>query len=340
MLSFLFFVVIIGLLVSCGIFKKRYSGDVSDHFNGKKFVNSNGRQVNGAKELFKFMRTRNPTKWIEEYETYSRDIPIENNYTDSIKLIFINHSTFLIQLDTLNILTDPIWSERCSPVQWAGPKRNRPPGVTFNSLPNIDVVLISHNHYDHLDKNTILALQKEHTPQFIVPLGVSHFFKRLGIQNVIEIDWNEEIEFKSLKIKGTPAVHFSSRGAFDQNKTLWCGYLIKGSKNIYFAGDTGYDENIFKKIGKENPNLDLSIIPIGAYKPNWFMSRIHTNPDEAVKIHVDLKTKQSVATHFGTFALADEGQGEAGKDLKIALGTYKVSNEKFLIPEEGIFYDF
>ena len=115
MLSFLFFVVIIGLLVSCGIFKKRYSGDVSDHFNGKKFVNSNGRQVNGAKELFKFMRTRNPTKWIKEYETYSRDIPIENNYPDRLKLIFINHSTFLIQLDTLNILTDPIWSERRSP---------------------------------------------------------------------------------------------------------------------------------------------------------------------------------------------------------------------------------
>jgi L-ascorbate metabolism protein UlaG (beta-lactamase superfamily) len=340
MLHFLFFMSIICFLVSCGIFKKRYSGDVSDHFNGKKFVNTNGRQVNGAKELFKFMRTRNPTKWIKEYETYSRDIPIENNYTDSIKLIFINHSTFLIQLDTLNILTDPIWSERCSPVQSAGPKRNRPPGVTFNSLPNIDVVLISHNHYDHLDKNTILALQKEHTPQFIVPLGVSHFFKRLGIQNVIEIDWDEEIEFKSLKIKGTPAVHFSSRGAFDQNKTLWCGYLIKGSKNIYFAGDTGYDENIFKKIGQENPSLDLSIIPIGAYKPNWFMSLIHTNPDEAVKIHVDLKTKQSVATHFGTFALADEGQGEAGKDLKVALGTYKISNEKFLIPEEGVFYDF
>jgi L-ascorbate metabolism protein UlaG (beta-lactamase superfamily) len=340
LLGFLFFSLMIGLFVGCGIFKKGYSGNVSDHFNGKKFVNTNGRKVNGAKELFKFMRTRNPTKWIKAYETYSRDLPIANNDTDSIKLIFINHSTFLIQLDTLNILTDPIWSERCSPVQWAGPKRNRPPGVTFKSLPNIDLVLISHNHYDHLDKNTILALQKEHAPQFIVPLGVSPFFKRLGIQNVIEIDWDEEIEFKSLKIKGTPAVHFSSRGAFDQDKTLWCGYLIKGSKHIYFAGDTGYDENIFKKIGNENPNLDLSILPIGAYKPNWFMSLIHTNPDEAVKIHIDLKTKQSIATHFGTFALADEGQGEAEKDLNIALGMNKISADKFLIPAEGIFYSF
>ena len=340
MLGFLFFFCILNIVIGCGISKKMYSGEVSDHFNGKKFINTNGSKVNGLKEVFKFMRTRNPKEWVKDYETYSRDTPIANNYTDSIKLIFVNHSTFLIQLDTLNILTDPIWSERCSPVQWLGPKRNRPPGVTFNSLPNIDVVLISHNHYDHLDKNTILNLQKEHAPQFIVPLGVSHFFKRLGINNVTEIDWDEEIEFKSIKIKGTPAVHFSSRGAFDRDKTLWCGYLIEGSKKIYFAGDTAYDENIFKKIRNENPNLDLSIIPIGAYKPNWFMSPIHTNPSEAVKIHIDLKSKQSVATHFGTFALADEGQGEAGKDLKKALVKNKISNDKFIIPDEGIFYKF
>ena len=173
-----------------------------------------------------------------------------------------------------------------------------------------------------------------------MPLGVSNFFKRLGINNVIEIDWNQEIEFKSIKIKGTPAVHFSGRGAFDRDKTLWCGYLIEGSKKIYFAGDTAYDENIFKKIGNENINLDLTIIPIGAYKPNWFMSPIHTNPSEAVKIHIDLKSKQSVATHFGTFALADEGEGEAGKDLKIALAKNKILNHKFIIPDEGIFYKF
>ena len=340
MFSFIFFLLIISTVIGCVISKKVYSGDVSDHFNGKKFVNTNGSDVNGLKEVFKFIRTRKPKKWVKNYETYFRDTLIENNYTDSIKLIFINHSTFLIQLDTINILTDPIWSQRCSPLQWLGPKRNRPPGVTFNSLPNIDLVLISHNHYDHLDKNTILKLQKEHAPRFIVPLGVSTFFKRLGINNVIEIDWDQEIEFKSIKIKGTPAVHFSGRGAFDRDKTLWCGILIEGSKKIYFAGDTAYDENIFKKIGDESINLDLSIIPIGAYKPNWFMSPIHTNPNEAVKIHIDLKSKQSVATHFGTFALADEGQGEAGKDLKIALAKNKILNHKFVIPDEGIFYKF
>jgi L-ascorbate metabolism protein UlaG (beta-lactamase superfamily) len=313
---------------------------ISDHFNGKKFTNTNGDEGNGFKDVFKFLRTHKPGKWTKNYETYSRDTLIKNNYDDDLKLIFINHSTFLIQMDTLNILTDPIWSKRCSPSQLIGPARHRPPGITFESLPTIDVVLISHNHYDHLDKQTIKKLQREHKPQFIVPLGVSHFFKKLGIDNVLEIDWNEKVEYKSIKIKGTPAVHFSSRGLFDSDKTLWCGYIIEGSKKVYFAGDTAYDENIFKKIGIDNPEIDLSIIPIGAYKPNWFMTKIHTNPSEAAQIHLDLKSKQSVATHFGTFALADEAQGEAGKDLLKALIDKKITNDKFIIPEEGIFYKF
>jgi L-ascorbate metabolism protein UlaG (beta-lactamase superfamily) len=317
-----------------------YQGEISDHYNGKKFINTNSDEGNGFKEVSKFLRTRKKRKWTKNYETYTRDTLIRNNYTDDIKLIFVNHSTFLIQMDTLNILTDPIGSKRCSPSQLIGPARHRPPGITFESLPTIDVVLISHNHYNHLDKQTIKRLQKDHKPLFIVPLGVSHFFKKLGIKNVLEIDWIEEVAFKSIKIKGTPAVHFSSRGLFDSDKTLWCGYIIEGTKTVYFAGDTAYDESIFKKIGNENPNINLSIIPIGAYKPNWFMTRIHTTPSEAAQIHLDLKSKQSVATHFGTFALADEAQGEAGRDLLKALFNKKITNEKFIIPEEGIFYKF
>lgn len=338
--NLLIFLLIIVGIVGCKSSKNIYSGEISDHYNGKKFINTNGDQGNGFKEVFKFLRTSKKGKWTKNYETYTRDTLIKNNYTDDIKLIFVNHSTFLIQLDTLNILTDPIWSKRCSPSQLIGPARYRPTGIIFESLPNIDVVLISHNHYDHLDKQTIKRLQKEHKPQFIVPLGVSHFFKKIGIENVIEIDWDEEVEIKTIKIKATPAVHFSSRGIFDRDKTLWCGYIIEGSKKIYFAGDTAYDETIFKKIGTKNPKIDLSIIPIGAYKPNWFMTRIHTNPNEAAQIHLDLKSKQSVATHFGTFALANEAQGEAIKDLKIALLNKKIENGKFIIPEEGIFYTY
>ena len=337
--SLLIFLLIIIGIVGCKSSKNIYSGEISDHYNGKKFINTNGDEGNELKDVFKFLRT-SKGKWTKNYETYTRDSLIKNNYTDDIKLIFVNHSTFLIQLDTLNILTDPIWSKRCSPSQLIGPARYRPAGITFESLPNIDVVLISHNHYDHLDKQTIKRLQKEHKPQFIVPLGVSHFFKKIGVENVIEIDWDEEVKFKALKIKATPAVHFSSRGIFDRDKTLWCGYIVEGSKKIYFASDTAYDETIFKKMGTENPKIDLSIIPIGAYKPNWFMTRIHTNPSEAAQIHLDLKSKQSVAAHFGTFALANEAQGEAIKDLKTALLDKKIENGKFIIPEEGIFYSY
>lgn len=339
-LAFILFIFVLIIGFGFHFSEKGYSGASSEHFDGKTFVNPNGKKGNGFKEVLKFITSRKPTKWNENYETYIRDTLIEDNYTDSLKLIFVNHSTFLIQMDTLNILTDPIWSDRCSPMQWIGPKRNRPAGVTFNSLPDIDLVLISHNHYDHLDKNTILRLQEKHQPKFIVPLGVSYFFKGLGIENVIEMDWEEEVHFNTISIIATPAVHFSSRGLFDRNKTLWCGFIIQGSKKIYYAGDTAYDERIFKEIGSKNPDIDVSLIPIGAYRPSWFMSPIHTNPDEAVKIHLDTNSKNSIAVHFGTFALADEGQGEAGDDLNDALTKYSVSKNVFILPEEGVFYTY
>lgn len=339
---FAFILFIFVLIIGFGFHfsEKGYTGESSEHFNGKIFINPNGKKGNGFKEVLKYISSRKPAKWTENYETYVRDTLIEDNLTDSIKLIFVNHSTFLIQMDSLNILTDPIWSYRCSPIGWIGPKRNRPAGVAFNSLPNIDLVLISHNHYDHLDKKTILRIQEKHQPKFIVPLGVSHFFKSLGIENVVEMDWEEEIHINTISIIATPAIHFSSRGLFDRDNTLWCGFIIKGSKKIYYAGDTAYDEHIFKEIGTKNPNIEVALIPIGAYKPSWFMSPIHTNPDEAVKIHLDTKSKNSLAAHFGTFALADEGQGEAGKDLNNALTKHSVSLDEFIVPDEGIFYSY
>ncbi|WP_343913329.1 MBL fold metallo-hydrolase [Aquimarina litoralis] len=331
---------LIGIVIGYYFSEKGYSGQISSHFDGSKFFNPNGKSGNGIKEVFKLIHSRKPTKWIENYETFTRDTLINDNLTDSLRLVFVNHSTFLIQVDSVNILIDPIWSDRCSPIQWMGPKRNRPPGITFNSLPKIDVVLISHNHYDHLDKNTVLKLQQKFTPQFIVPLGVSHFFRRLGIENVTEIDWNKNMNVNNLKITAMPAVHFSSRGLFDRDKTLWCGFMVEGSKTIYYAGDTAYDDTIFKTIGETFPNIDVAIIPIGAYKPNWFMAPIHTSPNEAVQIHLDIKSKKAIATHFGTFALADEGQGEAGDDLRKALEYYKIPREQFLLPDEGVFYTY
>jgi len=333
--ALIFLVVTIGYLLSC----KPYTGEVSAHFNGKKFINPSQRPANGFKEVSAYGRTRKPDKWQKVldpgYET--RVIPIAENGQTSYT--FINHSTFLIQTAGINILTDPIWSERCSPFQFAGPRRMRPPGVAFDNLPKIDLVLLSHNHYDHLDKNTIKRLIKKHDPSFIVPLGLIPLIRRYGTDKVVELDWWTETDFSNLKITATPANHFSSRGLFDRDKTLWCGYTIKSPElNIYYVGDTGYS-SVFKEIGKRLGPFDLSFIPIGAYLPKWFMSPIHISPDQAVLVHKDAQSKKSVAMHFGTFPLADDNPQRSKAELRSYLEEAELTEEVFAIPEEGSTYE-
>ena len=255
--------------------------------------------------------------------------------SDSMAMVyFVNHSTFLIQLGNFNILTDPVWSNRVSPFKWLGPQRMRPPGIKFGELPDIHLVLISHNHYDHLDVSTLIKIHKKFNPLIITPLGVSKLLLQKGIDNCIEMDWwqNQKINDQS-EIVCVPALHFSGRGMFDRDKTLWAGFIIKSTfGNIYFAGDTGYGD-IFKQIGKEYGPINLAILPIGAYLPQWFMSPIHTSPEEAVKIHLDLQADKSVAMHFGTFPLADDGMWQPQEDLKKEKEKYQVDN--FYVLEEG-----
>ncbi len=317
-----------------------YSGPVSDHFDGRKFINPNNDRGNGFKEALEYFQNRKPARWTENYEDTAYDREVAHNATQHVRILFVNHSTFLIQMNGLNILTDPVWSERVSPFTFAGPKRQRPPGIAFNLLPKIHLVLLSHNHYDHLDKETVKNLLREHNPEFIVPLGVKKMLSGMNIKKVTELDWNESLMNTGISIKATPAIHFSGRGFFDRDRTLWCGYILDGFKKVYFVGDTAYDENLFRKTASENLNIDLAIIPIGAYKPQWFMSRIHTNPTEAVKIHRFLSPKQSIATHFGTFPLADEGQGEAQDDLQKALLDQGIPSAEFIAPVEGKIYEF
>jgi len=211
----------------------------------------------------------------------------------------------------------------------------RPPGIRFEDLPKIDLVLLSHNHYDHLDISTVFRLEEKFQPTFIVPLGVASFLKNNDIGTVVELDWWEHTN-QVLNITAVPAQHFSGRGFYDRDRSLWCGYIIEyQNKKLYFAGDSGYG-SFFKDIGKRFGPLDVSMIPIGAYLPKWFMSPIHVAPQESVKIHQDVQSKQSIAMHFGTFPLADDGMGRAEKDLKSALKKTKINQSDFLIPDEGI----
>jgi N-acyl-phosphatidylethanolamine-hydrolysing phospholipase D len=229
-----------------------------------------------------------------------------------LTLTWVGHSSVLLQLDGLNILTDPIWSERASPVGFAGPRRWVPPGIAFNELPPLDVVLLSHNHYDHLDDATVRSLTRSHaSAAWVVPLGLGSFVTRRGARHVTELDWWQEHSLQSLRIAAMPAQHFSARGFGDRGDTLWCGFALAtaSGRRVYFAGDTGFHPE-FGKIGARYGPFDVALLPIGAYEPRWFMRYLHMNPEEAVQAFRALHARVMVPIHWGTFKLTDEAMDE------------------------------
>ncbi len=251
-------------------------------------------------------------------------------------LIWIGHSTFLIQRDGINILTDPVWAKRASPFRFFGPKRQRDPGLSFEALPSIDYVLISHNHYDHLDLHTCRALYKKNSKVvFIVPLGLKKWFLNHSIPNVEELDWWQKRQSDSIQITAVASQHFSGRAIFDRNKSLWCGYVLQFSdKCLYYAADTGYNQYYFTEIAKRFTSIDMSIIPIGAYAPRDFMKAAHVTPKEALQIHRDVRSKLSIGCHYGTFMLADEPLGRPPYDLYLARKEYHDA-DAFYLMEHG-----
>lgn len=248
---------------------------------------------------------------------------------NGLQVTWLGHSTFLVQLDGMNILTDPIFSDRCSPVQWAGPKRLSPPAFSMDSLPAIDVIVISHNHYDHLDRTTVEHLGT--TARWLVPLKVKQWFEDLGIQTVQELDWWDSTRIENLKIFCTPVQHFSGRTPFDRNETLWAGWAIIGSKQrFWFGGDTGYNPIQFKQIGTNLGPFELALIPIGAYDPRWIMKNHHVNPEEAVRIHQDIRSQFSIGMHWGTFILTDEPIQEPVERLNAATQAEGLPDDAFI----------
>jgi len=232
----------------------------------------------------------------------------------------VGHSTTLLQAGGLNVLTDPVWSQRASPVAWAGPRRRRPPGLRFEDLPPIDLVLLSHNHYDHLDLPTLRRLAREHTPRFVAGLGVGRLLADAGVGPALELDWWQEADGPGgLTVTCVPARHFSGRGLRDRDATLWCGYVLHGPGGlVYFAGDTGFGRH-FEEIARRFGAPRLALLPIGAYLPLWFMGPVHLSPTDALRAHQILGARASVALHFGTFRIADDAEGQAVAVLQAAL---------------------
>jgi L-ascorbate metabolism protein UlaG (beta-lactamase superfamily) len=301
----------------------RYRGPVSDHFDGQRFYNPNpGRQGEGA--FLKWMLNRERGVW-SALEAPFGPPPPRRVGDGELRVTFINHATTLVQLDGINILTDPIWSERVSPVRFAGPRRYRPPGIRFEDLPPIDLVLVSHNHYDHLDIDTLKRLRRT---EILTPLGNAALMKRHGIA-ARELDWWQS----DGRITAVPAQHFSARALSDRNRNLWAGFVIASrSGNVYFAGDTGWGDH-FAEIGRRFQPIRLALLPIGAYLPRWFMRPVHIDPVEAVEAHHASGAHTSIAIHFGTFALGDDGQEEPIWDLKQAIAAK--GNPRFWILEHG-----
>jgi L-ascorbate metabolism protein UlaG (beta-lactamase superfamily) len=257
---------------------------------------------------------------------------------EKVSLTWIGHATVLLQLKGKNILTDPHFSKRASPVQWAGPQRVIPPGIPLQELPPIHVVVISHDHYDSLDEQTIVQLHQREGGKktlFLVPLGLKSWFEGLGIKRVIELDWWDNHTEADLKITAVPVQHWSKRGLLSRNRTLWAGWVIQANDfRFFFSGDTGYAPH-FREIGDKLGPFDLSAIPIGAYEPRWFMRHHHITPEEAFQIHLDVRSKKSVAIHWGTFMLTDEPLDEPPKRLEEAARENGRSEEEFLILNHG-----
>ncbi len=248
---------------------------------------------------------------------------------------FVGHATFLIQVAATNLLIDPVYSERASPVSFAGPRRVRAPGVRFDDLPAISLVLLSHNHYDHCDLATLRALDRRFQPRLVAPIGNGRLLRSVGIRQVEEIDWWQRASGAPLPVTLTPAQHFSARGMLDRNRALWGGFLIEaGGRRILFAGDSGYGPH-FREIAARLGPIDLALLPIGAYEPRWFMKDIHMNPAEAVQAHLDLGARQSIAMHFGTFQLTPEGIDEPVRELAKAVRERGVPVEQFRTVDVG-----
>lgn len=321
-----------------------YSGPPSDHFDGTLFFNPDGQMPGRFTDLLKWQLSGERSKWpAANPSPFEPTEPAARIDSGGLRLTMVGHSTLLIQTAGLNILTDPVWSPRVSPLSFAGPKRVNAPGIAFSRLPPIDLVLVSHNHYDHLDLATLKRLKAKHDPLVLTPLGNDAIIDSAvpGMRTTAH-DWGERVEItKDIAVHVEPVHHWSARGARDRRMALWAGFVVETpAGKIYFAGDTGFHGGAnYRLMAEKHGGFRLAILPIGAYEPRWFMAPQHQNPEEAVQGMQLCNAAHAAGCHWGTFHLTDEPIDEPVQKLAEALKAKGVPQERFRALRPGEIWD-
>jgi L-ascorbate metabolism protein UlaG (beta-lactamase superfamily) len=316
-----------------------YQGPIRPHFDGSKFSNPGHNKTSTVAGYLWERLSGSQATWPDSVPVTPQSPPPSRVDDGTARVTFVGHATLLIQVAGLNILTDPVWSERASPFSFAGPKRVQAPGVTFDALPPIDVVLISHDHYDHLDLPTLQRLNTRDRPRVLVPLGnMPLVAKTMPDSKVSEHDWGDTVSIgNSTSVTLEPMLHGSGRSPFDQQTTLWAAFVIQASGlKLFHIGDSGYgDGKLFQSLGRKYGAFDLAIVPIGAFEPVSFMRDSHMSPAEAVKLKLDVRAKRAMAHHFEAFQLGFEAYDAPRSQLQAALAGAKLDPSVFVAPTPG-----
>ena len=318
---------------------KTYAGPVSDHFDGTYFFDVDGSPPKKLWEVLRWQITKTAAKWPASAPSGFSDTPPAQVTGNKIRFSFVGHASWLIQTAGLNILVDPVWSERASPVSFAGPKRVNDPGIPFDKLPPIDLVLVSHGHYDHLDVRTLSKLAAKFSPRVITPLGNDVTIKSHDDAIRVEaFDWKDRVEIgNGVAVTLVPTRHWTARGLFDRNKALWASFVLETpAGKIYLVCDSGYGTGAhFRRVREMFGPIRAATLPIGAYEPRWFMREMHMNPEDAVKALADCGAEVALAHHHGTFQLTDEAIDAPVNALAVALDAAKLPSEKFVALKPG-----
>ncbi len=332
-----------GLVFVRGSQAQYYGGPASDHFDGVRFFDAHGASPKHFSEVLRWHATRRAGDWPAWHPSGFADRPPARVEGSRWRISFVGHASFLLQTAGLNVLIDPVWSERASPFSFVGPRRVNDPGIAFDALPPIDAVLVSHCHYDHLDVATLAALATPHRPRFIMPLGNDTVLHAHDPSIRAEVhDWGERVDLgRGVAVTLAPIRHWSARGLTDRNKALWCAFVIETpAGRIFHVADSGYgDGHHFRAARAAYGPFRLAILPIGAYEPRWFMRDQHMDPAEAIRALADCGAEQALAHHFGTFPMADESFDAPARDLAEARIAAGLAPERFRMLAPGEVYE-